>query len=60
MENIKEKFYLLRHGGLWLAVRGLTTQKKYAKRYSKKEAEATKKHFFKNNYLVEIEEVEEE
>ncbi len=42
MENIKEKFYLLHHRGLYFAARGLTTQKKYAKRYSKKEAEATK------------------
>lgn len=55
----QEIFFNLKHGALWLAVRGLTTQRKYAKLYTKVEAEAVKKHYLKNKFLVEIHEAAE-
>jgi hypothetical protein len=60
MEKIiseKEPQYNIKHGGYWLAERGLTSQQKYARKYGAAEAEAVKKFMAKKNTLVELVEV---
>ena len=54
-----EPQYNIKHGGYWLAERGLTTQQKYARKYCSVEAEAVKKFMAKKNTLVELVEVEQ-
>jgi hypothetical protein len=54
-----EPHYNIKHGGYWLAERGLTTQQKYARKYYTAEAEAVKKFMAKKNTLVELVEVDQ-
>lgn len=55
-QNITEepRNQIIKHGNHFLAMRGLTSQKKYAKLYTKVEAEAIKKHYDAKRFPVEI------
>ncbi len=57
MRKDKQHFYILKHGGLFIADRGLTTTEKYARRFSENDAIERQRRFEKDHTIVEMVEV---
>lgn len=57
MRKDQQHFYILKHGGLFIADRGLTTTEKYARRFSENDAIERQKRFEEDHTIVEILEV---
>ncbi len=60
MKNDQQQLYILRHGGLFIAERGLTTKEKYARKFTEAQAIERKERFASDNTFVEIQKAEEE
>lgn len=60
MEKTQEQLYTLRHGALFIAERGLTTNEKYARKFTESQAIERKERFAEDNILIEIHKAEEE
>jgi hypothetical protein len=58
-QEVEPKF-IIKHGGLFFAQRGLTTSKIYARQFTKEEAETRKSDLADDKIFVEIIEVVEQ